>query len=404
MTSPSPQRYAFEWTTAGRLAGETAAWRDLSESAVEPNPAYGANVLAAAERHLRRGRPIPLLVARDAARGGALAALWPLEARDWRQGFPGRATRLFENEYTTLTHPLLRADDAAEILAQSLAFLAAAPAADPLVFSYLCEARGFSALLGETCARAGLATARVDGAARAAVDPEPGKSGVRYAREYLSKSRRAGVERRLKRLKELGAVDFSSIFADAPGGAAALRSFLDLEAKSWKGRAGTALANAARTRAFALEAFSGENGAPRVRLRSLTLEKRPVAMALDLESQGVAYAFKAAYDEDFARFSPGLLLDADTAGRVGKGGEIARLDSFAQTELAQDSVWRQREPVGRHVVALSGGRSEAEALAARLRAATVASDYAKQIAHRGRAAAAVIAGAGLIWALSRPFA
>lgn len=402
MTQPAPQRYAFEWTTAGRLAGETAAWRELAESAVEPNPAYGANVLLAAERHLRAGQPIALLVARDRARGGALAALTPIEARDWRHGFPGRANQLFVNDYTTLTHPLLRADGGAEILAQALVFLRAAEPL-PLLFSHLCEKRGFFGLLRQVCGQEGCALARVDGLSRAAVDPEPGKGGGQYARAYLSKSRRAGIERRLKRLKELGAVKFSGVAIEASGGEAALRAFLELEKKGWKGRAGTALACQKATRSFALEAFSGENCAPRVRIRSLTLDKRPIAMALDLESQGVAYAFKAAYDEDFAQFSPALALDADTASQIGEGHEISRLDSFAQTEVAQDSVWRQREPVGRFVLALSGRAEEAESLAGRLRAAAMAKSYAKVLLHRSRAAAA-LAGAGLAWALGRPFA
>lgn len=56
-------------------------------------------------------------------------------------------------------------------------------------------------------------------------------------------------------------------------------AFLELERKSWKGVAGTALACNEATRNFAYDAFGGADIVSRVRIRALTLDKRPIAMA-----------------------------------------------------------------------------------------------------------------------------
>ncbi|MCC3247150.1 GNAT family N-acetyltransferase [Methylocystis sp. WRRC1] len=379
----APARYECGWTTAGELAREKAAWRKLADEAIEPNPVYCSNVLVAAERHLRAGRPIPLLIVRDCARGGALAGVFPLEERGWRNGFPGRALSLFVNPFTSLTHPLIRRDDALVVLGEAVRYLARAGHGS-LLFPFLTEKRGFYAALDEAARREGLALSRVERWSRPAVEPEVGKGGDFYARNYVSKSRRSSGERRLRRLQEIGAVEFPSLFVDEPGGREAFQAFLQMERDSWKGKAGTALLCRQATRDFAQEAFSGADHAPSARIRSLTLDGRPIAMALDLESQGVVYAFKAAYDQTYAHFSPGLMLDAHTAAHIGENDEIKRLDSFAQTEIAQAAVWRQEEPILRSVLALSPQAYRTEALARRLRIATATRNRVKYFVRRSR--------------------
>lgn len=380
----SAQPFDVSWTTIGRLAEERASWRELADCAIEPNPLYAPNVLIATERHLRGGKPIPAVVIRDPARDGALAGLAPVEALGWRNGFPGRACGLFVNPYTTLTHPLIRRDGAVAILRAMLRFLAH-EGQGAVIFPFLTEKRGFFRALDDAAGAEGYALARVDGLSRPAIEPDPGASGEQYARTYIRKNRRSSTERRMRRLTDIGTVGFSEAMANGPGGREALEAFLRLESAGWKGASGTALACRDATRAFALEAFGGADDAPRVRLRTLTLDGRPIAMALDLESQGVGYAFKAAYDPAYARHAPGLALDARTAASVGGGFAIERLDSLAQVEIAQEGVWRQREPVGRYVLSLSREASAAETLARRMRAAADVKSRAKLSAAGGRA-------------------
>lgn len=379
-----PSGYEFLWTTAGEFSKEAIAWRDLAENAIEPNPVYGANFLVATEKNLRGGRPIRLLIARN-KETDALAALAPIEELGWRNGFPGRAYQMFLNSYVTLTHPLIRSDDAVSILTEMLRFLATAGVErNTLHFPFLTRHRGFYATLSEVMLREGLDISIVNSLSRPAVEPEAGASGERYAKQYVSKSRRSNNERRLRRLREAGSIEFESVFVCEPGGSDALQAFLALEHVSWKGKAGTALLSHESTREFANAAFSGANQAPRVRIRSLTFDKRPIAIALDLESQGVAYAFKAAYDPAFAHFSPGLMLDAHTASRIGEEYEIKRLDSFAQTEVAQAAIWRQTEPVVNAVLSLTPRERSARTLARRLQVAAAARSLAKRQARRGQ--------------------
>jgi len=394
----SLQRYVASWTTAGKLAEERRAWRDFAEKAVEPNPLYGPNVLVATERHLRGGRPIPVLVVRDQLQNGALVGLAPLETRDWRNGFPGKAVALYANPYISLTVPLIRRDGAVSILAEMLNFLAREEHG-ALLLPVIAEKRGFAALLSDLVARDELTLTRVDGWTRPAVEPEPGASGEQYARAYIRKNRRSNNQRRMRRLTDMGTVAFREIQLGGDEGREALTAFLELERAGWKGAAETALASKKTTRAFAQDAFSGADDAPRVRIRSLILDDRAIAMALDLESQGVAYAFKAAYDPAFARNAPGLTLDAHTAARIGEEFDIERLDSLAQTQIAQEGVWRQEEPVGRYVLDLSADGKNAEPLARRLRATAAMRERAKRLAREGREIVSSGAGRGVAAAL-----
>jgi CelD/BcsL family acetyltransferase involved in cellulose biosynthesis len=383
------RRYVAHWTTAGHLAEEGAAWRKLAEAAIEPNPLYGPNILVAMERHLRGGRPIPVLAVRDQLRNGALVGLAPLEARGWTTGVPGRAISLFTNPYISLSHPLIQRDGADSIFAEMLRVLEQEERG-ALIFPYLAEKRAFAALLKDIVARDERALARVDGWSRPAVEPEPGASGEQYARIYMRRNRRSNNDRRMRRLTDIGVVEFTDALASGAGGREAFAHFLALESAGWKGAAETALISKASTRAFAQAAFSGEDDAPRVRIRSLTLDGRAIAMALDLESQGVAYAFKAAYDPVYARHAPAMALDARTAMSIGEGFDVERLDSLAQTEIAQAGVWRQEEPIGRYVLALAAAPVHAENVARGLRLAAVAKRRGKQIARRGRD---IVAGA-----------
>lgn len=159
-----------------------------------------------------------------------------------------------------------------------------------------------------------------------------GLSGDAYLLAHHSKKRLKEYARLQRRLEDLGEVEFAALM---PGQGLALShwigEFLDLEAKGWKGRTGTAMACSDVGRGFAegLMRNAAEQG--RLMMLALRLEGRTIALKLNLldASELGGYALKIAYDEDYAAYSPGVLLELENVYRVLDGTGVAWMDSCA---------------------------------------------------------------------------
>ena len=90
-------------------------------------------------------------------------------------------------------------------------------------------------------------------------------------------------------------------------------------------------------------AVAGLAGEGKARVDRLLVDARPIAAAVTLRSGATAWNWKIAYDEAFARFSPGVQLMLDvTEGLLGDPA-IARVDSCATPDHPMiDHLWRER--------------------------------------------------------------
>jgi CelD/BcsL family acetyltransferase involved in cellulose biosynthesis len=120
------------------------------------------------------------------------------------------------------------------------------------------------------------------------------------------KSIRNRLPSKLRRLGERGEVSFQ---VHTSGYEEALKQFLLLEASGWKGANRSAIAcNSVSTRFYSLvvEELSRRD---MTRIYSLRVGERTIAMQLGIAMNGVYYTPKVAYDESFAWYSPGQLLN-----------------------------------------------------------------------------------------------
>jgi CelD/BcsL family acetyltransferase involved in cellulose biosynthesis len=87
-----------------------------------------------------------------------------------------------------------------------------------------------------------------------------------------------------------------------------LREAFVVEASGWKGAAGTAIQSDPRTQRFytAIGRWAAERGT--LRLYTLRVDRRPLAMCFALQEHGVCHLLKAGYDPAFGGYSPGKLL------------------------------------------------------------------------------------------------
>jgi CelD/BcsL family acetyltransferase involved in cellulose biosynthesis len=87
-----------------------------------------------------------------------------------------------------------------------------------------------------------------------------------------------------------------------------LREAFVVEASGWKGAAGTAIQSDPRTQRFytAIGRWAAERGT--LRLYTLRVDRRPLAMCFALQEHGICHLLKAGYDPAFGSYSPGKLL------------------------------------------------------------------------------------------------
>lgn len=355
------------------------AWQALAERAVAPNPFFAPPFLLPYLAHLDR-RPTVLVAVREKGADALLAAA-PFQHR--RPGLLIGAATAAVGDYGPLGTPLL----APGALAGALALLVEAAAGHfgkkIAVFPYLRTDDAVAASLSEAASARGWHLAFDDPQVRAG--HAAGEAG-RAQFESVAKGRLKELGRQFRRLSDLAETRFASTSepAELPQ---AFERFLHLEAKGWKGGRGSALSSSAETAAFARAFVAQAAARGALRIDELIHAGRPVAMLVSIRGGGRLFAWKTAYDEAFARFSPGAQL-AREAMRLTLAEEPATEDGRDGDSLAIPGhpmispLWRGEVPYATAIVATS--KADAARLAADMAARRRLKQAAKAVVRRVR--------------------
>lgn len=174
-----------------------------------------------------------------------------------------------------------------------------------------------------------------------------------YLETAMSGKKRKELRRQHTRLSELGALTMERL-RDDRGLADWIEDFLKLEQAGWKGAAGSALACASGTADLFRQALQGAAQAGRLERLALRLDGRPIAMLASFLTPPMAFSYKTAFDEHFARFSPGVLLQRDNLAIL-TDPAIAMTDSCASADHPMiDHIWRERRAVGHVSIGIGG--------------------------------------------------
>ncbi len=329
-----------------------AAWDRLAEEASEPNPFAERWCLQSALHLLDPARHARLVMVRDGSTGPVIGVM-PL-APATRYG------RLPLRHVTGWTHhnhfhgaPLVRAGFENLFWSILLGWCDASPWARTLLHMPRLTEDGplHKALVDVSRVRAGEAKT-VHREERALLDSD--LSPEAYWDEAVRAKKRKELRRQANRLAEQGAMAFRRW---QPGEALDpwLDQFLELEARGWKGRAESALASHGETEAWFRAVLAGAAEAGRLDMRALDLDGRPLAMLINFLCPPGGFSFKTAFDEDYARFSPGVLLQQANLDLL-DDPRIEWVDSCAAPGHPMiDSVWRERRRLVWVNVPLSGG-------------------------------------------------
>ena len=333
-------------------------WRELAAAASEPNPFYEPEFAVPAAERIEGFAGLLVSVAED---GDWVAAMPIWSGRGWH-GVPLRATTGWFHLYSFYGAPLLRRGVEAEALVPW--FSKGAPTGAFL---------GFDQIDAGGPARAAIAAAAAETRSRVTVFKESDRAALYRCEDGMSlrlTSKRRRENARLgRRLGEHLGEELRVV--DRTDDAAAIDTFLELEASGWKGEEGTALASDPAHAEFFRRMCDGAREAGRLRFLALEAGDTVAAIKCNLLAGGVYFCFKTAFDESLAEFSPGVQLERALVDEEADNLQTELIDTCADSrnEMA-NRVWPDRRPLVTLAVSGRGPGATLSRLAVRASAQT----------------------------------
>jgi CelD/BcsL family acetyltransferase involved in cellulose biosynthesis len=344
------------WMPIARLQADPTPWRELVRRAIEPNvflePGFA---LAAAQRFADSDLGVLAAYA-----GPRLVGLLPGRVEGIAAGRPVPMFVAWTHPFAPLSTPLIDRDFTADAVPALMSAMSALPGAPKAaLFPLLPDTSVAARLIALELASNGQTVTRLNLHARAALmrdDDEPFS--------ILSARKRKELNRQRRRLAEAGYLE-NQVSFEVREVRAAVAEFIDLEKRGWKGRAGSAVAFDPSSAEFMIEAVAALARERKVRVDRLSLDGRTIAAAITLYSGDYAWFWKIAYDEEFARYSPGVQLTVDLTAVFESDRQLAMIDSCAVADHSMiDHLWSGRLAMADWLVPLDGSLSFAAAAAA----------------------------------------
>ncbi|AKM07193.1 GNAT family N-acetyltransferase [Pelagerythrobacter marensis] len=330
-------------------AASATEWEDLAGDTDEPNPFYEHwSLLPALEAFGGHSAGTIMAMRCD----GRLCGLIPLARTAGYYGYPLPHLANWSHDNLFVGNPLVRRGYEERFWRELLDHADAAPGgALFLHLDRMAEDGPLFAALARVADDQGREWAVVQREERALLQSD--LSPQAYFESSLNGKKRKELRRQQKRLADEGAIGFQRS-DDETGLDQWIEEFLALEKAGWKGRNGSALADNPRTRDWFAQTMRGVAAHGRLERLGLTLEGKPIAMLANFIAPPGAFSFKTAYDERYARYSPGVLLQRENLDLLTRD-DVAWCDSCAAADHPMiERIWREKRAMLRVNVAIGG--------------------------------------------------
>jgi CelD/BcsL family acetyltransferase involved in cellulose biosynthesis len=341
--------FTVEWVQLHQLESTVGQWRELAGNALEPNVFYEPAFASAAARVFGRDAGAVLVWSGTGPR--KLLGFFPARIERRRYGLNLPVLAGWSHPYAPLGTPLVDREAAEPVIAAWLAYLAGNTELPGLLLLPFLTVEGpFAAALDVILRRAQMPSANFNCHSRALLAPHGDRS--LYVEWALDVHKYKELRRMGRRLGDLGAMLFTAKTEPAAV-AAGIEDFFILEMGGWKGRAGTAAARHRDIRQFIRTALAELAAERKVLINRFYFDGHPIAVTITLRSADTAWFWKIAYDEKFARYSPGVILTAAMTEELADDASIGRTDSCATSNHPMiDHVWRERLALCDRLIAL----------------------------------------------------
>ena len=317
------------------LSSFVPAWEELAAAALEPNVFYEHWMLLPALQAFGAGKDlrVVLVLIHDSHNPDApakLGGLFPLElVRDFRK-LKVSALSLWQHVHCYVCTPLVRADCASECMVGLFQWFRSGGAGAFLMELGCISGDGpFHKMLVDLTNEIGLLTWVTDIFTRGLwhegydkrTNPELAVSG----------DLRRRLRRKEKHLSEHGRVEHLVLRPEDDIGRW-IDEFLRIEASGWKGQRGSALASSEGGRRYFTEIATSAFRRGRLLMLGINVNGRPIARRCAFVAGEGSFAFKTAYDEEFADFSPGAMLEMDSIQQLRALPGVRWMDSCAAAD------------------------------------------------------------------------
>ncbi|HJY78438.1 MAG TPA: GNAT family N-acetyltransferase [Burkholderiales bacterium] len=325
------------------LAAHRAAWNGLADAALEPNVFHEPWMMLPAIEAFGRGADLryALVYADQGDAQPLLCGLFPLERVARYNGLPFSHLRLWRYKHCFLGTPLVRATHARACLGAFLDWLEAdAQGAAAIKWGSVAADGPFWRALAEALAESGRRSFVPHRFERAMMRSRAGSEA--FLGEAVSGKGAKELRRLERRLAEAGEVQYAEL-READEAEHWIADFIELEERGWKGRNASALGSSDAGRMFFTRAARAAARQGRLMMLGLRLAGRWIALKCNLLSGEGSFAFKIAYDEDYARFSPGTLLELENIRRFHARPDLRWMDSCADPDhFMANRLWLDR--------------------------------------------------------------
>ena len=326
------------------------AWHLLATSAASPNPFYERWFLLPSLEAFDPDGDIALALLID---GGQLCGLMPVQRSSAYHGrrIPHLAAWMHPNMFCGV--PLVIAGYEAKFWTACLDHFDTE--AGGSLFFHLCQVSPDDPVirnLRQVCDRANRPLRTAYAAERALL--ESTQSPERYLACSMTTKARKELRRQRKRVSESGSLSVVRHRCDE-GIDDWVDAFLALEERGWKGEAGSAIAADPRTKEVFRKALESAAALGRLERLTLTCDDAPIAMLATFLTPPGSFAFKTTFDEDFARYSPGLQLQVENLALL-EDENIRWCDSCAVPGHSMiERIWSERRKIAYYTIPVGHG-------------------------------------------------
>lgn len=319
-------------------------WDDLAADALEQNPFYESWMLIPALQAMSAGKDLSVVLVLTVKEGKpVLCGIFPLEKKQRYKKLPLSAFSMWQHIYCPLCTPLIRISYARECMNTFLDWLASARECALMDFNLVSGDGPFHQLLGDCLTARGASSLEVESYERAVLRHK--ESADEYLRAARSRDHRKDLGRKRRRLSELGQLEFNALElgGDIDGW---IEEFLQLEASGWKANGAGAFACIQANRDYFVSIAKAAFAKERLTMLALRLDGKPVAMKCNFISEPGSFAFKIAFDENYANYSPGVLLEMENINRFHAQRNVEWMDSCAIPDHPMiDRLWLDRRTI-----------------------------------------------------------
>lgn len=340
----------LNWEQAGNLYD---AWCRLAGNSIETNVFNEPEFALSAAQHFPEARRPDFLFISTTTTSGTPDKLVAVFAFEEQHRFGKQFGRLWCPPQMALATPLIDPDYGMAVLDLLHDWLASEyPAMSALLMPAIHATGKFSDLLREHAELRLLQICEFDRFSRAVLVSGP--DAAQRVAERIGGKRNKEFRRLWRRLSERGKLEFVTA-QSASDVKLATEYFLALEALGWKGKRRTALLCDPSLATFIRTISRRLAKKDKIEIDALTLDGTPVAMAIVFRSGKNAYFWKTAFKEDFASYSPGVLLTLAMTSRLVADTGTGFVNSCAIPNHPMiDHLWPDRIEMADMLISIQG--------------------------------------------------